>query len=66
MFGDGRRWFFVPCYNEQNGYYSDKLDIAYGKCVRKLTGYNKKGPMYKYKFVPTFTMEDCPVKDEYN
>lgn len=64
MFGDGRRWFFVPCYNEQNGYYNDALSIAYGQCVRKLTGYNKNGPVYKYKFIPKFTMEDCPVKDD--
>ena len=28
-FGDSRRMFFVPCYSEQNGYYSDKIDIYY-------------------------------------
>ena len=26
-FGDGMVMFFVPCYNEQNGYYNDQLDI---------------------------------------
>ena len=65
MFGDGRRWFFVPCYNEQNGYYNDALDIAYGHYALKLTGYNKKGPTYKYQFVPKFTLEGCQVEDQY-
>ena len=26
-FGDSRRTFFVPCYSEQNGYYSSYLEI---------------------------------------
>lgn len=29
-FGDGRRMFYVPCYNAQNGYYSEDLVIQYG------------------------------------
>lgn len=28
-FGDARRMFFVPCYSEQNGYYSTEIDIYY-------------------------------------
>lgn len=28
-FGDSRRMFFVPCYSEQNGYYSTDIDIYY-------------------------------------
>jgi hypothetical protein len=28
-FGDSRRMFFVPCYSEQNGYYSTDVDIYY-------------------------------------
>ena len=33
-FGDSRRMFFVPCYSEQNGYYTDEVDIYLnGKCV---------------------------------
>jgi len=28
-FGDDRRMFFVPCYSEQNGYYSDDVDIYF-------------------------------------
>ena len=26
-FGDARQMFFVPCYSEQNGYYTSELDI---------------------------------------
>lgn len=26
-FGDERQMFFVPCYSEQNGYYSSDLDV---------------------------------------
>ena len=28
-FGDKRRMFFVPCYSDQNGYYSDSIEILY-------------------------------------
>lgn len=28
-FGDGISMFFVPCYSEQNGYYSCDIDINY-------------------------------------
>lgn len=28
-FGDSRRMFFVPCYSEQNGYYTNEIDIYY-------------------------------------
>ena len=28
-FGDSRQMFFVPCYSEQNGYYTGELDIYY-------------------------------------
>ncbi len=39
-FGDKRRMFFVPCYSEQNGYYSFDVDIYYnGK--RVLTAYGE-------------------------
>lgn len=33
-FGSDGRWIFVPCYSEQNGYYSTDIDIYYnGKRV---------------------------------
>lgn len=28
-FGDSRRMFYIPCYSEQNGYYSSDVDIYY-------------------------------------
>lgn len=28
-FGSAYKKFFVPCYSEQNGYYSDDIDIYY-------------------------------------
>lgn len=28
-FGDHQRMFFVPCYSEQNGYYTTEIDIYY-------------------------------------
>ena len=28
-FGDNRQMFFVPCYSEQNGYYTTNIDIYY-------------------------------------
>lgn len=28
-FGDSRRKFYVPCYSEQNGYYTTEVDIYY-------------------------------------
>ena len=36
MFGDYRRKFFVPCYSDQNGYYTCEIDIYHnGKRVLK-------------------------------
>ena len=28
-FGDNNRMFFVPCYSQQNGYYTDNIDIYF-------------------------------------
>ena len=63
-FGDGRRWFFVPCYNAQNGYYNDALSIAYGSVAKKIVRYSKGKAIYDYKFIALATLENCPVKDE--
>lgn len=30
-FGSDGRWIFIPCYSEQNGYYTDKIDIYYNE-----------------------------------
>lgn len=36
-FGDKRRMFFVPCYSEQNGYYSADIEIIFdGETVLNL------------------------------
>ena len=33
-FGDDKRMFFIPCYSEQNGYYSSNINIYFnGKRV---------------------------------
>lgn len=31
VFGEEGHWIFIPCYSEQNGYYSDDVDIYYNK-----------------------------------
>ena len=28
-FGSDGRWIFIPCYSEQNGYYTSEIDIYY-------------------------------------
>jgi len=34
IFGEEGYWIFIPCYSEQNGYYSLSIDIYYNdKCV---------------------------------
>ena len=34
VFGNPGKWIFVPCYSEQNGYYTTDIDIYYnGKLV---------------------------------
>lgn len=38
-FGDDRRMFYVPCYSDQNGYYSNDVDIYFnGKLVLNVEG----------------------------
>ena len=37
LFGDEKRLFFVPCYSEQNGYYTTEVDIYFnGEIVLKV------------------------------
>ena len=62
-FGDTRQ-FFVPCYNEQNGYYSDTLSIVYGKVEKKLVGYKKGKAVYDDVFIPIRRIKNCPVEDK--
>lgn len=38
-FGNPGKMYFVPCYSDQNGYYTDRVNIYYqGQCVLELTG----------------------------
>ena len=30
-FGSNGKWIFIPCYSEQNGYYSSDIDIYYNE-----------------------------------
>lgn len=63
-FGDGRRWFYIPCYNEQNGYYNDALQIVYGQTAKKIARYQKGRPVYTFKLLPITALNDCPVEDD--
>lgn len=54
-FGDGSISFFVPCYNEQNGYYNSDLDI---EVCRK----NQKG---KYRKMDRFSISADTLDDIY-
>ena len=38
LFGDNNRLFFVPCYSEQNGYYTCHIDIYLNK--NKVLGFD--------------------------
>lgn len=64
-FGDDRK-YFVPCYNEQNGYYSDYLEIHYGKVVRVIDGYKKGVPHYFYTLIPIEKIEGCNCINDIN
>lgn len=57
-FGDARK-YFVPCYNEQNGYYSDYLEIWYGKVAQVFKGRKNGRPQYSYALVPIEKIEGC-------
>ena len=61
-FGDTRK-YFVPCYNEQNGYYSDNLKISYGKIAQVFAGRKKGKSQYYYTIVPIEEIEDCNCTD---
>jgi hypothetical protein len=60
----GKRKFFVPCYNEQNGYYSDYLEIQYGKVTQVFNGRKKGTPQYRYTLVPIKKIEGCDHMDK--
>ena len=60
-FGDGKRWVFVPCYNEQNGYYSDSLEVGAGKvlCRVRRRGVMTKNMHYTVIAPDFVNVQDC-------
>lgn len=40
MFGSNGRWIFIPCYSEQNGYYTDQIDIYYTTGTLKVLSFD--------------------------
>ena len=51
-FGSDGHWIFIPCYSEQNGYYTTQIDIYYGK-----KGKSKKTKNWVLSFDAQFV--DC-------
>ena len=43
-FGD-KRMFFIPCYSDQNGYYSDDVEISYIQGFKVLSHFNVQAEM---------------------
>lgn len=63
----GKRKFFVPCYNEQNGYYSDILDIALvntKKQKNQQVGWWDGKKQYRPCYVVEKWWEGVPVEDD--
>lgn len=50
-FGIKNNWFYVPCYSEQNGYYTSNIDIYYRK---QRNGEAKKVLSFDAEFVETY------------
>lgn len=38
-FGSEGHWIFIPCYSEQNGYYTDQIDIYYPNWDKKVLSF---------------------------
>jgi len=63
----GRRGYFLPCYNEQNGYYNDRLDlILYDTNQMEKPEYNwwfgNDTDVLKFKEMQRW--DNVPTKDE--
>lgn len=64
--GQGRR-FFVPCYNEQNGYYNDQLDIVLidtNEYEETDVGWWNGKTQYEFKYKIVKTWENVPTIDD--
>lgn len=63
--GQGHK-FFVPCYNEQNGYYNDQLDIVLidtNQYEEVDVGWWGGKTQYKFKYKIVKTWENVPTID---
>lgn len=63
--GQGQK-FFVPCYNEQNGYYNDQLDIVLidtNKREKTHVGYWDRKEQYELRYKIVATWKGVPTID---
>jgi len=59
--------FFVPCYNEQNGYYNDRLDIVLidtNQSEEVEVGWSNRGTEYGFRYKIIKTWESVPTIDD--
>lgn len=62
----GKQGYFLPCYNEQNGYYSDRLDLVLFDTNQKVNthiGWWNGRDQYAPRFKEIKRWESVPVKD---
>lgn len=63
--GQGHK-FFVPCYNEQNGYYNDQLDIVLidtNQYEEVEVGWSNRGTEYGFRYKIIETWKSVPTID---
>lgn len=63
----GKHRYFLPCYNEQNGYYNDRLDLVLldtHKTVSTCIGWSNSRKLYAPKFKELTRWESVPTKDD--
>ena len=64
--GEGRK-FFIPCYNEQNGYYNDRLDIVLidtNQFEKTHIGWWNREDQYAMRYKIVKTWENVPTIDD--
>lgn len=63
----GKHRYFLPCYNEQNGYYNDRLDLVLldtHKTVMTSIGWWDGHKQYAPQFKELTRWESVPTKDD--
>lgn len=63
----GKRGYFLPCYNEQNGYYNDRLDLVLFDTNQKVNtciGWWDGRKQYTPQFKELTRWESVPTKDD--